>query len=175
MVNTVRLSSVFLLLVALAVDGGPTDESPSLASLRGKEITPSVAGSLPRRDCSSPQKAFLGFLKSSVEGNLRDYVFYMTPEARKAIAGVEEEDAISDARAQDFTEAFGKARFQKIKLESFQAVPDVSPTQIVAVVASSRGKMEMRDRYEISVVQTNGQWKFSAVNVSVIDRRPTNK
>ncbi|MCZ7591289.1 MAG: hypothetical protein M5U15_03660 [Kiritimatiellae bacterium] len=159
-----------LLAFALSVHGGPPEESPSLAALQGQELSRAVANTLPHRDCSTPQKTFLGFLKSNVEANLRDYLFYLTPEARKAIAGVEREDAIPESRGRDFNAAHERAGFHSIKLEDFQAFPNQSPTQIVAVVVSSRGKMTVREKYDIRVVETNGQWKFSAVDVSIVDR-----
>jgi len=171
MVKTMKFVLAFLLFVALSVNGGLADEPLSPAAIKDKELTPEMAKTLPHRDCSTPQKALLGFLRSNVEGNLKDYLFYLTPQARKNIAGVEDENGISDDRARDFADAFKKAGFRKFKLESFQAFPDASPTQIVAVVTSSRGKMVGREEYNISVVQTNGQWKFTAVNVSVIDRK----
>lgn len=103
---------------------------------------------------------------------MRDYLFYLTPQARKAIAGVEDENAVSDNEARDFEVAFKKAGFLTFKLERFYAFPETNPTQIVAVVSSSRGNMTGKEQYNIGVVQTNGQWKFSTVSVSVIDRKP---
>lgn len=175
MVKTVKLISIFLLTIMLSAKSGLAEEPAALDAVKGKDITSEVTKTLPHRDCSTLQKAFLGFLRSNAEGNLRDYLFYLTPQARKAIAGVEDENAISDDKARDFEEAFKKAGFRKFRLESFQVFPDTSPTQIVAVVTSSRGKMEMWDKYDIGVVQTNGLWRFATVDISPIDRKPTDK
>lgn len=173
--KTVRLVSAFLLAVVLCVNGGRADEPTTTDAVKGKDLTTEVAKTLPHRDCSTLQRAFLGFLRSNAEGNLRDYLFYLTPPARKAVAGVEDESAISDDKARDFETAFKGAGFRKFKLESFQAFPDAPPTQIVAVVTSSRGKMEMRDKYDIGVIKTNGMWKFTTVNASTIERKSTGK
>lgn len=175
MVKTVKLVSVFFLAVVLCVNGGRADEPTTTDAVKGKDLTTEVAKTLPHRDCSTLQKAFLGFLRSNAEGNLRDYLFYLTPQARKAVAGVDDESAISDDKARAFETAFKGAGFRKFILESFQAFPDASPTQIVAVVSSSRGKMVGREKYDIGVIQTNGLWKFTTVNVSTIERKATEK
>lgn len=175
MVKTMKFVSVLLVAVVLSVRTGVADEPPTPDSVKGKDITPELTKTLPHRDCSTPQKAFLGFLRSNAQGNLKDYLFYLTPQAKKSIAGVEDETAISDDKARAFEEAFKKAGFRKFRLESFQTIPDASPTQIVAVVTSSRGKMEMRDRYDIGVVQTNGLWKFTTVSISPVERKPTDE
>lgn len=175
MVNTMKFVSMLLIAIVLSGSEGAADEHQTLDSVKGKEITPELTETLPNRDCSTPQKAFLGFLRSNAQGNLKDYLFYLTPRAKKDIAGVEDEDTISDDKARDFEKAFKKAGFRKFRLESFQAIPDISPTQIVAVVTSLRGKMEMRDRYEIAVIQTNGLWKFSSVSISPVERKQTDE
>jgi hypothetical protein len=175
MVKTMKPISAFLLLVALSLNGALADESPSPASLKGKEITPEVIRTLPRRDCSTPQKAFLGLLRSDLEGNIRDHLFYLTPDAKKATAGVTDESEVPEEKARAIAEALKKDDFQGVRLESYQASPDVYPTQIVAVVASSRGKTDMREKYNIRVVQTNGLWKFSSVCVDMIDHNPSDR
>jgi hypothetical protein len=175
MVKAMKLVVAYFLSTALCVNGGLADEPLSPAAIKDRELTPELTKALPHRDCSTPSSAFLGFLRSSVEASIRDYMFYLTPDARRAKTGVEQENAISDAKVHSFAEAYRKAGFQKIRLEEFQTFPVVAPTQIVAVVASIRGKMAVREKYNIGVIQTNGQWKFSSVDVSVIDRNPADK
>ena len=63
-------------------------------------------------------------------------------------------------------------------LDDYKSCPidlSSSSTQIVAVVSSSRGKMTGKEQYSISVVTTNGLWKFATVDISPIDRKPTDK
>ncbi|NLL82773.1 MAG: hypothetical protein GX230_00855 [Lentisphaerae bacterium] len=171
MVKIMQIDSVLLIAIVMAVGGMSAGEPVTADSIKGKDIMPKLSMTLPYRDCSTPEKAFLGFLRSNAQGNLKDYLFYHTPQAKKAIAGVEDENEISDEKTRDCEEAFKKAEFGKFRLESFQTVPYTSPTQIVAVVTSSRGKLEMRDRFDIAIVQTNGLWKFEAVIISPIERK----
>lgn len=177
MVKTVKQISTFLLAVVLLSNSGLASAPDSLHPIIGKNLISDVVKTLPHRDCSTPQNAFLGFLRSNAEGNLRDYLFYLTPQTRKEIAGVEDENAISDEKARDFEKAFKHAGFREFRLESFQVLSDLSssPTQIVAVVSSSRGKMTGKEQYSISLVKTNGLWKFTTVDISPIDRKPTDK
>jgi hypothetical protein len=171
MVNALRFSVVLAIAIVSPVGWVSAGEPATADSIIDKDITPELTKTLPHRDCSTPQKAFLGFLRSNAQGNLKDYLFYLTPQAKKAIAEVEDETEISDEKSRDFEEAFRKAGFGKFKLESFQAIPETSPTQIVAVVSSSRGKMTRNEKYDITVVQTNGLWKFTAVVVIPVERK----
>lgn len=175
MVKKMKCMSNVLIVVIVTMSGVMAGEPSVMDLVKDKYITPELMMTLPYRNCSTPQNAFLGFLRSNAEGNLRDYLFYLTPQARKAIAGVEDENAISDDRARGFEEAFKKAGFRNFKLESFHIFPDTSPTQIVAVISSSRGRIAGKEQYDIGVVQTNGLWKFVSVGISPIERKPTTK
>ena len=161
--------SVLVVAVVMSVRTGSAGESPTSDSIVGKNIMSELAQILPHRDCSTPENAFLGFLRSMAEFNIRDYLFYLTPQAKKSIAGVEHEKTISDDKARDFEVAIKKAGFREFILESFQTIPDMSPTQIVAVVTSSRGGMIGSEKYCIGLVHTNGLWKFTYVNISVVE------
>ena len=175
MVNTATTIAVFIFVIALTINVVLAGESPSPVSLKDKDISPEIIKTLPHRDCSTPETAFLGFLRSSVEGNLSDYVFYLTPAAMKTKVGVERDSEISDARVRSFAEGMRKSAFEQLRLESFQVTSEMAPTQILAIVSSVRGKIRGRERLDIALIQTNGQWKFSAVNVSVVNSEPADK
>ncbi len=169
MVRTMKFVSVLLVAVVLSVRTGSADEPPTPDSIIGKAITPELAKNLPHRDCSTPQNAFLGFLRSSVEFDLRDFLFYLTPQAKKLFYNVNNEDEISYEMARTFKEGLDKDGFKEFRLMSFQSIPPSIPTQIIAVVNSPRGKMTGGERLNIGLVQTNGLWKFTYVNISVVE------
>jgi len=152
-----------LLLFTVVFYDGFADEFSSPLSLLDKELTPAMAERLPRRDCSTPQRAFLGFLRGLVEGNIRDQLFCLTDDAKKDFANVTNETDISEEKARGLAEEI-KKRGSKIKLESFHATPDTLPTRIVAVISETHGKRTMREKLEFTIIKTNGQYKISTIN-----------
>ena len=172
MVKITKHILAFLIIAVSVAMGESADNAPSPESLLGTELTPVMIQALPHRDCSTPQNVFLGFLRSSLEGNIRDHLFYLTSDAKMATAGVADENEISDEKAKSVAETLKQDNYFGVRLEEFQAIPDMSPTQIVAVVKSSRGTMTVRERYVIGIVQASGQWKIATFNIDMIDRRP---
>jgi hypothetical protein len=163
---------MFMIVVVLSAKYGIADEEEKagINSLLNKTISQDEAKKLPSKDCTTLEKAFLGYLKSQMEGKVKDFSFYLTPQAMQDFVGINKEDEITESEAHRIEDATTKKKW-KLKLESFKLIPnESSPKQIEAVFSSKSetSKGEKREKALIDVIQINGQWKFTKISYEAL-------
>lgn len=172
MVTTKILWVVFVCMIAVCWHQAVSDETLDLAkAILNREITPEISATLPYRDCSTPQRTFLGWLRSTMEVDMRAYVFYLTPRARKEEIGDEREDALTEKRCQEVSEGIRQAGFSQFKIESFECSTNGSPVKIKSITSAVRGKLLGKESIECTIVEANGQWKIDSIIIKDLEKK----
>lgn len=134
----------------------------TLDSILNQELVDTaLAEILPYRDASTPEKAFLGYLRAAAGTSRRDNVYWLVREARDAHFGNQIPTDISDEQEREYelaVEDWGRYSF---KLKSYQITTNGNGVHIDAITSFTTKRVwDGAERHILRATQIDGEWKF---------------
>jgi len=148
-----------LTIIVLIVGSACANQITNLESILMMPLTSNVLASLPTRDCSTQDTAFLGCMGSFFLGNANDVKFHFTDDLWYSATGLEPNVPISEFMASRFRDMMCDEVITNRVFTSFSRMTTNNVHVIDSVMIDSIGVRQATNNFRVVFVLTNGMWR----------------
>ena len=124
-----------------------------------------VLSNISLTDCSTPQRSFLGFIKSTITGDYISYLRHLTDEGRLHECGITDLANVPAEVTNSFFQTVQSLAFTNHVILAYSEAETNLIWHLNSTMQSQKGAKVKTSYLESQLVHTNGEWRISAWDV----------
>ena len=149
----------FAAIVFLCIHSGNA-QITNVAQCLDVELTSTVLGAMPSFDGTSPQLAFMGFVKGTLNGNYEEFLWHLSDDQRIENCGFSDLSNLTPAMTNNFFDTIASMGFSNHYIRAYSECPTNGGYAVSATMQSRKGPMVKLSNMDLNLVLTNGVWRI---------------
>lgn len=132
----------------------------NLSQIVGREIDRAVVSEIPRRDFSTPERAYLNFIRSMAVTNEADWVAGFSPQTILSYVGAPDPDALDETSKAEFAKIFTAEDISDLKVVSYCISNATDRVRIRAEIEWRTRAGVQTNSWPVVFTLTNSVWRI---------------